>query len=123
MNTLKLASTIALAGVMTLMTSSVVAKERMKGRVHDGGPVIYVMSQDAFYDTILLGGLPYNGTDNFQKLEPTGGPHGGPYTEFGPGDTGYYGGRWWVDVNGNDAMDDEDGYFLCPLLGPGRYEP
>ena len=121
MSTLKLVSTIAIAGVMTLMTSSVIAKERMKGRGAPGTPVIYVTSQDAFYDTILLGDLPYNGTDNFQKLEMDGPT--GVQTEFGPGDTGYYGGRWWVDANMDGYMDEEDVYFLCPLLGPGRYEP
>ena len=28
-----------------------------------------------------------------------------------------------VDVNMDDYMDEGDTYFLCPLLGPGRYEP
>ena len=41
-------------------------------------------------------------------------------TEFGPGDYGHVGGRWWVDLNDNGEMDTEDHYFLCPLLGPGR---
>ena len=44
-------------------------------------------------------------------------------TEFGPGDHGYVGGRWWLDVNGNNQMDSEDLYFSCPLLGPGRESP
>jgi hypothetical protein len=52
-----------------------------------------------------------------------GPPPDGLQTEFGPGDPGYVGGRWWVDGNGNGEMDDEDVYFLCPLLGPGREEP
>ena len=43
-------------------------------------------------------------------------------TEFGPGDTGYVGGRWWIDANGDNEMDADDVYFLCPLLGPGRDE-
>jgi hypothetical protein len=51
-----------------------------------------------------------------------GGPSG-LFTEFGPRDTGYVGGRWWVDVNGNGEMDDGDSFFLCPLLPPGREEP
>ena len=122
MNTIKLVTTIALAGAMTLMTSSVIAKEKMNGRGSTGNPVIYVTSQDLYYDTLLLGNLPYNGNDNFQKLEPGVGPTG-VQTEFGPKDTEYYGGRWWVDANMNDYMDDEDIYFLCPLLGPGRTEP
>jgi hypothetical protein len=43
----------------------------------------------------------------------------GLQTEFGPGDPGYVGGRWWVDANGNNQMDEGDTFFLCPLLGPG----
>ena len=123
MKTLKLLTTIALAGAVAFMSSSVFAKERTKGR-GAGGPVVYVSSQELFYDTIVLGPLPYNGTDNFQLLETMGGPvPPGLHTEFGPGDTDYYGGRWWVDGNGNGYMDDQDGYFLCPLLGPGRTDP
>ena len=124
MSTFKLVSTIALAGVLTLMTSSVYAKERTKGRGAPGAlgvPVIYVASQDLYYDTLLLGALPYNGTENFQQLEMTGPT--GVQTEFGPTDTDYYGGRWWVDANPNGYMDEDDVYFLCPLLGPGRTEP
>lgn len=118
----KTITTIGLMAALILMTSSVYAKERTHGRNAPGTPVIYVSGQGLYYDTILLGALPYNGTENFQKLE-MGGPHEGPQTEFGPTDTGYYGGRWWVDANGNDYMDMEDVYFLCPLLGPGRDEP
>ena len=120
MNILKLASTIAIAGVMTVMTSSIVAKERTKGRGAPGAPVVYVTSQGLYYDSIVVTDfLPFNETGNFQKLE--GGPMG-LQTEFGPGDTGYYGGRWWKD-DGNGYMDENDFYFLCPLLGPGREEP
>jgi len=50
---------------------------------------------------------------------PGAGPSG-LATEFGPGDTGYLGGRWWIDANGNSYMDEGDAFFLCPLLGPGR---
>jgi hypothetical protein len=55
----------------------------------------------------------------FQQLKPGTGPSG-LATEFGPGDTGYLGGRWWIDTNGNNYMDEGDAFFLCPLLGPGR---
>jgi hypothetical protein len=41
-------------------------------------------------------------------------------TEFGPGDPGYVGGRWWEDLNGNGIQDAGDHFFHCPLLGPGR---
>lgn len=121
MHTFKLISTIALAGVITLMSSSIYAKERLKGRSAAGLPVIYVTSQDLYYDTLLLVELPFNGTENFQKLEMAGPT--GVQTEFGPADSEYYGGRWWVDANPNGYMDADDFYFLCPLLGPGTTQP
>ena len=80
------------------------------------GPVIYVTGQDLVYDSIVLGPLPLHGP--FQKLEATGPT--GLQTEFGPGDHGYVGGRWWLDANGDDLMDAGDAYSLGPLLGPGR---
>lgn len=84
----------------------------------DNGPnprgVIYVTSQGMYYDVVVLGDLPMEGP--FQKLEAG-------TTEFGPGDPGYLGGRWWVDVNGNYVQDEGDLFFLCPLLGPGREAP
>ena len=83
------------------------------------GPVIYVTGQDLFYDSIVLADLPPHGP--FQLLEMAG--PSGLLTEFGPGDSGYVGGRWWVDGNGNGEMDDEDAYFICPLLPPGRENP
>ncbi|WKE64848.1 hypothetical protein PVT67_14420 [Gallaecimonas kandeliae] len=84
------------------------------------GGVIYVTDQGLYYDTFaVVDAIPMQG--RFQKLNPNG-PMG-PETEFGPGDPGYLGGRWWVDLNGNGYMDEEDMYFLCPLLGPGRETP
>ncbi len=83
------------------------------------GPVVYVESQGLFYDSIVLADLPQRG--RFQKLEMEGPT--GLSTEFGPGDQGYVGGRWWVDVNGNGVQDSGDDFFLCPLLGPGRDAP
>ena len=80
-----------------------------------GDAQIFVTSQGLYYDTILLGELPQRG--RFQKLEM--GPDG-PFTEFGPGDPGYLGGRWWVDVNGDNIQNEGDMFFLCPLLGPGH---
>jgi hypothetical protein len=44
-------------------------------------------------------------------------------TEFGPGDPGYLGGRWWDDTDGDNVMEATDHFFLCPLLGPGRPTP
>lgn len=78
--------------------------------------VIYVTSQGLFYDTFVLKDpLPMEG--RFQELTADG------QTEFGPGQPGYLGGRWWVDENGNGVQDAEDHFFLCPLLPPGRLTP
>lgn len=98
-----------------LASTQVLAKERTTGR--GTGPVVYVESQGLFYDSIVLADLPANG--NFQQLKPGVGPSG-LATQFGPGDVGYLGGRWWIDANGNGYQDEEDAFFLCPLLGPGR---
>jgi hypothetical protein len=81
-----------------------------------GAPgVIYVTSQGLYYDTfVVVDPLPMHG--RFQKLEDG-------KTEFGPGDPGYLGGRWWEDLNGNGIQDAGDHFFLCPLLPPGRATP
>ena len=76
---------------------------------------IYVTSQGLYYDTfVTVDVLPMQG--RFQLLD-------NHQTEFGPGDPGYLGGRWWVDVNGNGIQDSGDSFLLCPLLGPGRAAP
>jgi hypothetical protein len=83
------------------------------------GPVIYVTGQGLYYDSIVTASpLPWKGP--FQKLEMGA---NGLQTEFGPGDPGYVGGRWWLDANPNGFQDEGDLYFLCPLLGPGRAMP
>lgn len=77
--------------------------------------MIYVTSQGLYYDSIVLGDLPMKG--DFQKLEM--GMYG-LQTEFGPGEIGHLGGRWWLDLNMDDVMNEGDKFLLCPLLGPGR---
>ena len=85
-----------------------------KGRARTGG-VVFVTSQGLYYDTFVAADpLPMHG--RFQKIE-------NGTTEFGPGDPGYLGGRWWEDLNGNGVQDEDDHFFLCPLLGPGRITP
>lgn len=85
------------------------------GRGNETPGVVYVTSQGLYYDTFVTRDpLPFEG--RFQQIE-------NGMTEFGPGDPGYLGGGWWEDTNGNDVMDPEDNYFLCPLLGPGRESP
>ena len=82
---------------------------------------VYVESQGLFFDSIVGPNLPAKGP--FQQLRPGEGPGGTLATEFGPGDRGYVGGRWWVDANGNGEMDDGDAFFSCPLLGHGSATP
>ncbi len=110
----------ALAVVASTMMVANIASAHDFGNNKGGrgnGPVIYVPGQGLFYDSIVLKDLPFEGV--FQKLEAAG--PSGLQTEFGLGDTGYLGGRWWMD-DGNGTMGPEDHYFLCPLLGPGREE-
>ena len=90
--------------------------------VNDGTVgMIQVTSYGTIWYTIVpKNPIVYNGHNggSFQQLDPTTTPASTPY---GPGDVGYRGGRWWVDVNGNGVMDPEgpetggDHYFLCPL--------
>lgn len=84
------------------------------GRAGSTG-VVYVTSQGLYFDTFVARDpLPMKGS--FQLLEMGS-------TEFGPGDPGYLGGRWWEDLNGNGVQDAGDHFFLCPLLPPGRPMP
>lgn len=77
--------------------------------------VVFVTSQGLYYDTFVARDpLPMQG--RFQLLVNN-------TTEFGPGQPGYLGGRWWEDLNGNGVQDPTDHYFLCPLLPPGRPGP
>ena len=79
-----------------------------------GDAVVYVTSQGLYYDTEINGALPPVGP--FQLLEMDS---DGLFTEFGPGDQEYVGGRWKADFDGDGVFD----YFSCPLLGPGRENP
>jgi hypothetical protein len=90
------------------------AKAAKGGRAATTG-VVYVTSQGLYYDT-------------FVTRDPV--PMEGPFqllvngtTEFGPGDPGYLGGRWWEDLNRNGIQDAGDHFFHCPLLPPGRPTP
>jgi len=77
--------------------------------------VVFVTSQGLYYDTFVVKDpLPMEG--RFQLLV-------NGQTEFGPGQPGYLGGRWWEDLNANGVQDASDHYFLCPLLPPGRSTP
>ena len=102
---------------LAVIAGGAVIQGRADGR--GGGPlsrpVIYVTSQDLFYDSIITAD-PLPGKGRFQLLEM--GPNG-LETEFGPTDPGYLGGRWKEDFNGDGVFH----YFMCPLLPPGRKDP
>src|SRR5688572_22691071 len=103
----KLALWVALLAV-TVTTLMSFAVAYGKGNPHPH-VVVFVRSQELYYDSIVNGSLPPHG--KFQVLESV---NGRLETDFGPGDPGYLGGRW--------MMNTPDGviYFSCPLLPPGR---
>lgn len=120
MKTGKLKITMLFAVMVMLLVFPSIASAARGGEGGRGdGPVVYVRSQGLYYDSIVTADpLPMEG--DFQKLEM--GSHG-LETDFGPGDFGFRGGRWWLDLNGNNIMDEGDKFFSCPLLGPGRDTP
>ena len=113
MKSLKLLTTAVVLGSVSLMSAAASANNRDTGR--GTGPVVYVTSQGLYYDSIVLTDLPQKGS--FQQLIPS---ENGLQTEFGPGEPGHLGGRWWIDANADGVMNSGDKFFLCPLLGPGR---
>lgn len=117
MKSFKILLGISIAATMLTVTGTALAKDRDTGR--GTGPVIYVTSQGLYYDSVVLGELPAM-KGRYQQLVPT---MYGLETEWGPGDHGHVGGRWWLDANENGEMDYDDMYFMCPLLGPGREAP
>ena len=114
MKTIKLIGTAAIVSAALLVNTAVFAKDRTTGR--GTGPVVYVTSQGLYYDSIVVvDSLPMRG--NFQQLMM--GTHG-LETEYGPGEVGHLGGRWWLDLTADGVQNEGDKFFLCPLLGPGR---
>jgi hypothetical protein len=119
MKPLKIMGTAALISAAMLVSSVGFAGEGNQGKGRGNGPMVLVTAQGLVYDSIVVTDyLPMKG--EFQKLVPI--TMGFLMTEFGPGDVGYVGGRWWLD-DGNGVMGPEDSFFLCPLLGPGRAYP
>ena len=97
-----------------VVTGSPMARTVTGGRAKSTG-VVFVTSQGLYFDTFVTRDpVPMKGP--FQLLEDG-------TTEFGPGDPGYLGGRWWEDLNGNGLQDEGDHFFHCPLLPPGRPTP
>jgi len=113
----RIIATVAAIAAVVAMSTGALAKDRTTGR--GTGPVIFVLAQGLYYDSIVLTDVPMHG--KFQSLHPVA--PGMLETEFGPGDVGYLGGRWWLDVSGDGVMGEGDKFFLCPLLGPGRGTP
>jgi hypothetical protein len=108
MKKLMVVGLVLLLGGLAFGTTVASAKGGRAGSVG----MVYVSSQGLYYDTFVSAEkLPMQGP--FQKLE-------NGVTEFGPGQPGYLGGRWWIDNNGNNIQDQGDTFLLCPLLGPGR---
>jgi hypothetical protein len=106
-------SGLAAAPSLAASTQAVTASPARFGDRTPG--IVYVTSQGLYYDTFVVKDpLPMHG--KFQLLSDG-------RTEFGPGQPGYLGGRWWVDEKANGVQDPEDHFFLCPLLPPGRPTP
>ena len=108
-----------MVGLLTVVMAVPAFASNVKSGDSSGRPgsdvQVTVLSTGLTYDSIVTADLPMRG--RFQQLIPT---DDGLVTQYGPRDHGYVGGRWWLDVNGNDEMDEGDAFFLCPLLGPGR---
>lgn len=112
----KFATVATLIAAFTMLSLPALAKERTTGR--GTGPVVYVTSLGLYFDSIVVADpLPMKGP--FQELIPG---ENGLMTDYGPGEPGHLGGRWWIDLNEDGVMDEGDKFFLCPLLGPGRTE-
>jgi hypothetical protein len=107
-------------GLLTIVMAVPALASNGKSEDSQGRPgfdlKVTVDSTGLTYDSIVKADLPMKG--RFQQLIPTS-PTSAT-TAYGPGDHGYVGGRWWVDVNGDGEMDEGDDFFICPLLGPGR---
>jgi hypothetical protein len=108
-----LGAAVLMAGVSAIASES---QATPPPEIPPPGAVVYVTSQGLYYDSIVLTGLPPKGPFQlltFNEME------GRLETEFGPGDPGYLGGRWALDVNGSGQPDEGDMFFSCPLLAPG----
>jgi hypothetical protein len=111
--------TALLTGLLTVAIAVPAVASSGKPADSNGRPgssvQVTVLSSGLTYDSIVAADLPMRG--RFQQLIAT---VDGLFTQYGPGDHGYVGGRWWIDANRDGAMDEGDAFFLCPLLGPGR---
>jgi len=117
-----ISSTVAVAVAVLTMAFQT---EALAGRGNGPTGVIYVASQNLYYDTIGLTDLP-PGKGPFQLLVVQLDGQGNivsAVTEYGPGDPGYRGGRWEAWIYDSQGQLVTTRYFECPLLPPGRREP
>ena len=77
--------------------------------------VVFVISQGLFFDACAEP-IPLPRQGEFQLIV-------NGRTDFGPGQAGFLNGRWWEDLNRNGIQDQDDQFFLCPLVMPGRVSP
>ena len=104
---MKVKTYILIVTAVIALSTAYLAVDVMANRGHGALGEVYVTSQGLYYDTFVSADpLPAEGP--FQILA-------GGETEFGPGDPGYLGGRWYIPATGE--------HVLCPLLPPGREEP
>jgi hypothetical protein len=113
---------LMLVGIIAVLVLAVAAPALAKRGGEGGrgdGPTVYVTGQHLFYDSIVVAD-PVPNKGPFQELINVG-TMANPelQTEFGPGDQGYVGGRWFIDTDGVEGRSDGDTFFICPLLGPG----
>lgn len=124
MNTRSIVSVLSLTAVVAVWTMAV-PDSTLAGRGNGPTGLIYVESQDLYYETIGLTDLPPD-QGPFQVLFVDLDDEGNivsAVTEYGPGDPGYVGGRWEAYIFDSNGDLVTVRYFECPLLPPGRETP
>ena len=123
MNIRSIVSVLSFTAVVVIGAMAV-PDATLAGRGNGPTGVIYVESQDLYYQTIGLKDLPPNGP--FQVLIVDLDEDGNivsAVTEYGPGDPEYVGGRWEAFIYDADGYLVTIRYFECPLLPPGSETP
>jgi len=123
-NTRSIVSVLSFMAVVAVGTIAM-PDPALAGRGNGPTGLIYVESQELYYQTIGLTDLPPD-EGPFQILIVGLDDDGNivsAVTEYGPGDPEYVGGRWeaYIFDSAGDLVTVR--YFECPLLGPGRESP
>lgn len=124
MNTRSIAAVLGMTSAVAVMTMAS-PDGALAGRGNESTGVIYVESQDLYYDTLGLTDLPPD-QGPFQLLIVDLDEDGNivsAVTDYGPGDTEYVGGRWEAYIFDSNGDLINIRYFECPLLPPGRESP